>query len=69
MDKDLRPYLPPSVKVSRVELESTICGGSVFNADGKQAIDIEEQQYNENWNTAGDFSNTADWTPKSTTNP
>lgn len=50
-----KEYLAPTVEVKAVEIESSICGGSVdiANPEGSQG-EIEEQKVNTNFN--GDFS-------------
>ena len=54
-----RIYLPPSMAVREVELESPICGGSVqFGKEADVLIDINEQSFAEINNN--DFSN-AGW--------
>lgn len=43
-----RTYMPPQMDVSEVELESTICSGSVFNTQD-QNINIQAQEFNNSW--------------------
>lgn len=60
-----RIYLPPSMAVSEVKLESPICGGSVFTPQEKEQITIHKQGFageSDNWN--GDFSDLNNWTPQ-----
>ena len=53
MDQKKHPYAAPRTTLSRVEVESTICSGSVqFGGNDKQ-VDIQDQQVN---NEIQDFS-------------
>lgn len=63
-----KTYLPPETKVSRVEIESAICSGSVINPDTTQKLTIERQDFNQDWDSEADFSGVSNWTPKSDAN-
>lgn len=60
------PYVSPQFTVSEVELESSICAGSVdFTKDEK--ITISSQEFADgDWSNAGDWSGESNWTPSST---
>lgn len=68
MDKKKHPYAAPQTSVSRVEVESAICGGSVdITNPNEEYGKINEQEFNNNF--SGDFSE-SEWTTKpSSTNP
>ena len=62
MDKKKHPYTAPQTTVSRVEIESAICGGSVDIANPNDANGkIEEQEVNTSF--GGDFGSPDGWDP------
>lgn len=60
MDKKKKIYLAPDIAVNQVEIESSICGGSVDiqNPTGNQG-EIAEQSFNNNFSQ--DSFNNGSW--------
>lgn len=56
MENKKREYLAPKVEVKRVELESSICDGSVDYGDTNRPVDINQQDIETTTNN--DFSGT-----------
>ena len=65
MVKKKMPYESPDISVTRVELESSICSGSVdiANPDDSQIGQIQEQTVNTDFSS--DTFNTGSWTEQS----
>ncbi len=57
MHKFKKNYEAPDLNVSRVEVESSICGGSVDFGDREKPIVIDDQAFNPG--TENDFSGQA----------
>lgn len=66
MSKQKRHYLPPQTSIVYIEVESSICTGSVVTSSTNN-IEINGQSYNENWNSTNDFSDKT-WDNLSSTN-
>ena len=55
--KTKKAYERPRTTVTYVELESTVCSGSVeFGGDNQDRIEIENQQINKDFSDGNDFS-------------
>lgn len=68
MEKKRSDYIAPFTEVTRVEVESAICSGSVQFGDGKEKfIVINDQSFNTG--TENDFSDQAWDMGANTTNP
>lgn len=61
MDKQKKTYLAPDIAVTQVEIESSICGGSVDIVNKQDPMGIEAQQTNTAFDagsqtTGGDYN-------------